>query len=142
MASLTDILSAIQNGVVAGNNFAKQTTGTFNNINSQLTTLSCATATIPSTFVRTFNGRSSDVLPIQGDYPTALIPGTSTNNNATAGNLGEYISSVVPSTTPIFIASATNTNLTSINISAGDWELRGSLGVLPSSQISSFIVNI
>ncbi len=131
MASINDILSTIQNGVVAANNLSKQMTGSFNNIAGQL-----------SNTVKSFNGRTGIVLPIQGDYPTNLIPGSTTNDNAIAGNIGEYISSIIPSTTPIAIASAATTNLTSINISAGDWDIKANLGVIPSSAIQVFIGNI
>lgn len=44
MAGPTDILTAIQNGVVALNNFGQQVKGSFLNISSQLTTLQAAPA--------------------------------------------------------------------------------------------------
>jgi hypothetical protein len=53
------------------------------------------------------------------------FPGTNTNDNATAGNIGEYVESVVA------IGSATNNttnvakNVTSISLSAGDWDVDG-----------------
>jgi hypothetical protein len=62
--------------------------------------------------------------------------GTATNDNANAGNVGEFISATIFSTTPTTLTSATPTNLTSVNVSAGDWELYGMFGVSPSSAIS------
>src|SRR4029077_4886616 len=55
----------------------------------------------------------------QGDQ----LLGTATNDNATAGNVGEYIESVIPAGAAIAITSATNTNLTSISLTAGDWDV-------------------
>src|SRR5262249_4488367 len=40
--------------------------------------------------VASFKTRTGAVVPVQGDYPTSLIPGTTTNDNAAAGNIGEY----------------------------------------------------
>lgn len=42
MASLTDIVSALQNGVVASNKFAKQLTGSLNNIAAQFAAIKSA----------------------------------------------------------------------------------------------------
>lgn len=71
MAGPTDILTAVQNGVVALSNLGKQVSGSFNNISSQLTanaaaitslssTVSALSSTIPTTYVRTIAGNSSD----------------------------------------------------------------------------------
>lgn len=60
MASLTDILSAIQNGVTAASAFVKQLQGSVNNISSQLTTL-----------------QSSGVKSIAGNIGAFTLNGTS-----------------------------------------------------------------
>ena len=51
------------------------------------------------------------------------IPGTTTNDNASAGNIGEYISSVITSGSAISLTSATAANITSISLTAGDWDV-------------------
>lgn len=60
MASLTDILTTIQNGVTAASAFGKQMQGSLNNISSQLTTLQSSTSGVKSiagrTGVFTLNG--------------------------------------------------------------------------------------
>ncbi|WP_420997590.1 hypothetical protein ACKI2N_012315 [Cupriavidus sp. 30B13] len=53
---------------------------------------------------------------------TAGIVGTTTNNNANAGAFGEYVSN---SATGVAIASSTLTNVTSISLTAGDWDVSG-----------------
>jgi len=51
--------------------------------------------------------------------------GTKTNDNAAAGNIGEYVESNI--VTPVSITSVTPTNLTSISLTAGDWDVWGNI---------------
>ena len=48
--------------------------------------------------------------------------GTSTNDNATTGNVGEYIASVLASTVAVQISSSQSTMITSFALGAGDWD--------------------
>lgn len=57
--------------------------------------------------------------------PTDAIVGVSTNNNATAGNLGESVASVIPLASAVSLATATAANVTSISLTAGDWDVTG-----------------
>jgi hypothetical protein len=118
MASLTDILTTVQQGVTALNNLGSQVKGSLNNISAQI-------SNITSSYVISFNSRNGAVVPAQGDYPTSLIPGSTANNNATAGNLGEYVAATVSSGSAVSLTTATPTNVTSINLSAGDWTVYG-----------------
>lgn len=55
------------------------------------------------------------------DQRTNLIKGTATNDSATAGYVGEYVESVIGSTTlPL---SGQYGDLTSITLTAGDWDV-------------------
>jgi hypothetical protein len=56
------------------------------------------------------------------------IPGTATNDNATAGNIGEIITAgkVVGSAVTIS-PSATTVNVTSISLTPGDWDVHGNI---------------
>ncbi len=56
------------------------------------------------------------------------VIGTTTNNNAAAGYVGEYVSSVVSSGSPVSLTTATPANVTSISLTAGDWDVSGSVG--------------
>jgi hypothetical protein len=53
------------------------------------------------------------------------IVGTTTNNSASAGFVGEYISAT--SGSPVSLTTATGTNLTSISVTAGDWDIAASV---------------
>src|SRR5882724_8981084 len=58
MAGLTDVLSVLQNGVTSFNNLTTQMKGSFNNISSQLTTLSSQVATLQSSGVKSIAGNT------------------------------------------------------------------------------------
>lgn len=67
-----------------------------------------------------------------GPYSTASrgqLPGTTTNDNAVAGNIGEYIQSVISQAAAISLTSVTATNITSITLTAGDWDINGTIDV-------------
>ena len=51
--------------------------------------------------------------------------GTTTNDNAAAGMVGEFISATVLSGAAVAIATATPTNITSISLTPGDWDVSG-----------------
>lgn len=58
-----------------------------------------------------------------GSVPTSVVTGTTTNDNATAGNIGEYMSSVVQYASAITINNNAQSNIASIILTAGDWDV-------------------
>lgn len=52
--------------------------------------------------------------------------GTTTNDDATAGQVGEYINSTVPGG-GVGLASNVATNITNISLTAGDWDVCGEI---------------
>jgi len=60
---------------------------------------------------------------------TAGIIGTTTNNNANAGSVGEYIEGTVLLGSAIPLTANTNANITSILLGAGDWDVEGNVGL-------------
>lgn len=74
---------------------------------------------------------------------TVGIQGTTTNDNANAGSVGEYICAQVTvgrspsgcatnSNTPVSLTSGTTANITSISLTAGDWQVCGLVGSDPA----------
>jgi len=61
--------------------------------------------------------------------PYATKAGTTTNDSAAAGQVGEFITSVV---TGVALTTGAVVNLTSISLTAGDWDVWGSFGLTPS----------
>lgn len=60
------------------------------------------------------------------------IVGTTTNDNAAAGSVGELIQSSVLSGSAVSLTSSTSVDVTSISLTAGDWDVSG---------VSQFIAN-
>lgn len=61
---------------------------------------------------------------------TSGIIGTTTNNNAAAGSVGEFVESFVPSASAVSLTSTVNANVTTISLGAGDWDVSGHVGFL------------
>ena len=59
---------------------------------------------------------------------SSAILGTTTNDNAAAGRIGEYIESEVLAGAAVSVSTATATNVTSISLTAGDWNVWGNIG--------------
>ena len=68
-----------------------------------------------------------------GNVANSITLGTTTNDNASSGYVGEYVSSIIPSSSAISPSSTVTTNLTSISLSAGDWDVRCNFGFTGSS---------
>jgi hypothetical protein len=102
-----------------------------------------AQCTVTNTFT---NGTTADANQVNTNFSNILncltpgqLKGTSTNDNANAGNVGEYVSSTV--TTPVSVASATATNITTISLTAGDWDVSGCIMTAPGGGPSTTIVH-
>lgn len=62
--------------------------------------------------------------------------GTNTNDSATAGNIGEVITASLASGSAISLTTAVTANITSISLTAGDWDVHGVV-VLASAATTS-----
>lgn len=58
---------------------------------------------------------------------TGQIPGTDTNDNASAGNIGEYSSATLSYASRVTMTSGVSQNITSVSLTAGDWDLTGQI---------------
>ena len=63
---------------------------------------------------------------------TLGIVGTTTNNTVQAGSIGEFISAQVTSASAFGITTATSTDITSISLTAGEWDVYGSVALTPA----------
>lgn len=63
---------------------------------------------------------------------TAGITGTTTNDDAAAGTVGEFISSNIVAASAVSLTTATAKNITSISLTAGDWDVDGNVSYTPS----------
>lgn len=55
------------------------------------------------------------------------IVGVTNGSNATAGSIGEVVSSVIANASSVTMNSNAATNLTSISLTAGDWDVWGNI---------------
>lgn len=68
---------------------------------------------------------------------TAGIVGTTLADNATAGSIGEFIQSTIASGAAVSVSSAVATNITSISLTAGDWDVWGVVATLPAGTTTT-----
>jgi hypothetical protein len=64
----------------------------------------------------------------QSPSAAGQLPGTATNDNACAGCVGEVIQSTVLFGAAIGLTNNTATDITTINLTPGDWDVWGTLG--------------
>ena len=87
---------------------------------------------------KTYKGRSVAGTGVPADVPVATlkadlaivsadVTGTTTNDDAAAGKIGEYIEGVLASGSALSVTSGTALNVTSISLTAGDWEVSGAV---------------
>jgi hypothetical protein len=72
----------------------------------------------------------------QATLTAGQLPGTATNNDATAGNVGEYVTSAISVTN--YPTSGQWGDLTSISLTAGDWDVRVSGEFENATAVTSY----
>lgn len=68
--------------------------------------------------------------------PSAVLRGTATNDSAAAGFIGEAIESTVLVASAAGLTTGTGLSITSISLTAGDWEVAGNVVYQTSSGVS------
>lgn len=109
--ALSDIFPVVQSGVTYKESF------------TQLTSL-FAIAGANNNITSFTNGI---ILPSITFNSTTGIIGTTTNDSAAAGSVGQIISSSVPAASAIALTTITAANITSISLSAGNWNVYGNV---------------
>lgn len=71
----------------------------------------------------TFTGTVT--IPTGAQITKPNIIGTATNDNASAGSEGELLSATVVQASAVALTTATPANITSISLTAGDWDVSG-----------------
>lgn len=83
---------------------------------------------IPSTAQRSEGLARTPEGALYVEFASGDIPGTTTNDNAAAGRVGEYVEAIVTSASPVALVTATAKTVTSISLTAGDWDVFGQAG--------------
>jgi len=68
---------------------------------------------------------------------TGQILATATNDSATTGNVGEYVSATLPSSSATALTTTVTATLASMPLGAGDWDVHANLGFTPASSATS-----
>jgi hypothetical protein len=92
-------------------------------------------ATTPSTGKFTTLQATSTITPLS----TAGIVGTVTNDSANAGSVGEYVSNTASG---VALTTATTANVTSISLTAGDWDVTGAVAFVNTGGTTSISAQI
>jgi hypothetical protein len=95
-----------------------------------------------STGVTTLNFTSTTITGSKLIVPSLGVKGVSTNTNATAGNVGEFISSTVAYNATGNLTTGVSTNVTSISLTAGDWDVSGTAFIDASSGSGTVVKNV
>lgn len=67
---------------------------------------------------------------------TGGIVGTTTNDSTAAGNVGEFVSSVIVNASSVSVTSTSTRDLTSISLTAGDWDVWANVVFQPANTTS------
>ena len=65
------------------------------------------------------------------------VQGTNTNDNAASGYVGEYVSSSVALASAVSLTNGVAANVTSISLTAGDWDVHGCVAFQPNASTTS-----
>ena len=84
----------------------------------------------------TISGDSGLTFPDASVQAKSGTQGVVDGSNAAAGQIGEYVESVVLQGSPISLTTATNANITSISLTAGDWDVSGAVAFATSGTTS------
>ena len=69
--------------------------------------------------------------------------GTNTNDSAASGEVGEIVTATVAIGSAVALTTATPANVTSISLTAGDWDVFGAIGFIPgaTTNVTQFIAS-
>lgn len=113
------------------------TAGVNSNITS-LTGLSTPLSTAQGgTNTNTSTGSGANALATAPTLNQPNVVGVTTNSNAAAGSVGEFISSTVASGSAVALTSGANINVTSISLTPGDWDVQGNVGFVPAGTTTT-----
>ena len=65
------------------------------------------------------------------------MPGEPSNGSASAGNVGEFVNASVLSGAPVSLTTGIAANVTSISLTAGDWDVNGTVNTSPGASTTT-----
>lgn len=61
---------------------------------------------------------------------SSVISGTTTNDSAPTGGIGQFVTATVASGSAVSLSNGAGTNVTSISVTAGDWDISGTVDII------------
>jgi len=100
-----------------------------------------ASYTLPQGSFADFSTDANGNIYLKVSYPflPGQIPGTSTNDNASAGNVGQFITG---SAGGVSLTNSTPANITSISLTAGDWDVWGIFSGAATGNITTWLGSV
>lgn len=92
-----------------------------------------ANASLATMAARTLKGNATSGVATPTDIVTSQVPGTVTNDNAAAGNIGEILETNVPIGSPVAVTSGASKSVAALVLTAGDWDVWGVIGTIPAA---------
>lgn len=77
---------------------------------------------------------ANDALTYAGAGNFAGMVGTTTNDSAVAGRIGEFVETVVQTIVPVSLATGVAKDMATISLTAGDWDVSASIISVPQSS--------
>lgn len=71
---------------------------------------------------------------IAGMLSLGPIVGTTTNDNAAIGYVGEFLETDITAGHAVTLTTSTIANIATLSLTPGDWDVRGSIGFLPGAS--------
>lgn len=90
-------------------------------------------ATLANTGAITVTKTSGTAFTAAATATTGQLPATATNDSAAAGKVGEYIFSFVLQASAVSLSNGIAANITSISLTAGDWDVYSMISDLPAN---------
>lgn len=132
--ALSDIFPVVQSGITYKETFTQLTSLLATaGANSNITSLSGLSTPLSIAQGGTGSATGNPTFASVTFNPTTGgIVGTTTNDNAAAGKVGELIESIVLGGAAVAVTTATASDITSISLTAGDWNVWGQVQTLPA----------
>lgn len=70
------------------------------------------------------------------------VAGTTTNDNAAAGNIGQFVTATVVAASAVALTTAVAANITSISLTAGDWDVSATMDLTPAATTSITVMTV
>ncbi len=142
--ALTDIFPVVQGGVTYKESFT-QLSSLFATSGANTNITSLAGLTTPLSIAQGGTGSATGDPTFDSvtfNPTTKGIVGTPTNNNAASSYVGEFISSIVLSGAALPMTTNTALDITTISLTAGDWNVWGTLWLAPAAGTITTTISV